>query len=207
MFILAVDTASGKESAAVINYGKVVALSKSEKQGEQAEKLLDHINKVMHQAKLDFDEIDYYAVNLGPGSFTGIRIGLSAILGICQAENKPLIGVSSLEALAFSLFNKYKINNISVAIDAGKDDAYYQEFIFPDDVMKIKNEAELISISRILTANIGNIKECRVQSIADAEDIGQTAFHMIINNIADFSRREPIYIRKPDAEVKLTENS
>lgn len=199
MLILSVDTALGQESAAILKDGKVIAFSQGTENSLQAERLFEHINKILKDIKLDYKDIDNFAVNLGPGSFTGIRIGLSAILAISFAQNKQLVGISSLEALADKA-NKY--DKVSVAINAGRDEAYYQEFTIVNGTPREYSFAELIEIEKLIVADIGNLKECKINSVTDARDIGTLAHKLIVNNIADFERKSPIYIRKPDAKLK-----
>ena len=202
MYILSVDTALGKESCAISRYGNVIAYSAGDESQLQAEKLFSHIEKVMKEAGTDYSKIDYFAVNLGPGSFTGIRIGLSAITAIAHAADKKLIGISSLEALGFKVWNKYGIKNIPVAIDAGRGEAYYQEFTGTDGVFGASTAAELTGIERIIFAEAGNIAECKVKMLPDARDICSYAFELMKTGKADFMRKEPIYLRKPDAKIK-----
>ena len=199
MIILSVDTALGQESCSILQYGQIIAFSQGTENSLQAEKLFDHINKVLAQTKLKFEDVDYFAANIGPGSFTGIRIGLSALLGICQAQDKKFIGVSSLEALAYKVTARNK--TISVALDAHRDQAYFGEYDFNGDVIKELYKPILVDIEKIILADIGNIKDCRVQSVPDARDIGNVAYSMIKNKTADFSRKSPIYIREPDAKI------
>jgi tRNA threonylcarbamoyladenosine biosynthesis protein TsaB len=197
MYILSVDTALGRESCAVLKDGKVIAFSEGDGDSLQAEKLFEHINGALTEAKLRFEDINYFAADIGPGSFTGIRIGLSAIIAVAFAQGKQFVGVSSLEALA----GKVSVNgrHISVAINAGRDEAYFQQF---DDMRPIA-EARLVPLADIKEATAGNIAACTTKTTPDARDIGLSAYKMIKNNIADFNRKTPIYIRAPDAKIKV----
>jgi tRNA threonylcarbamoyl adenosine modification protein YeaZ len=197
MLILSVDTALGQESCAITKDGVVLAFSQGDGDSLQAEQLFNHINGALTDAKLKFEDIDHFAADIGPGSFTGIRIGLSAVLAIAFAQNKPFVGVSSLEALA----EKVSVNgkNISVAINAGRDEAYFQEFID----LRATTDAKLVALADIKEATAGNIAVCKTKTTPDARDIGITAYRMITNNIADFNRKTPIYIRAPDAKIKV----
>ena len=98
--ILALATVTEMCSVAVCSAGQVLANDQSLLGAKHAEKLLPMISKVMQQAEVQFADLDRIAVAKGPGSFTGIRIGISAARGLALAASKPLSGVNSLEALA-----------------------------------------------------------------------------------------------------------
>jgi tRNA threonylcarbamoyladenosine biosynthesis protein TsaB len=202
MLILSIDTAMGKESCAIVEDGKVVSISKGTESSLQAERLFEHLDFVLSNNNNKLSDFDYFSINLGPGSFTGIRIGLSAILAMSFALNKKIVGVSSLEASAFKVMNNKK-PRISVAIDAGRGEVYYQEFKNHNNFVMEYSNAELVGIEKLIMADVGNLKECAVKFIPDAGDIGICAYNMIINKNADFERKSPIYIRKPDAKVNL----
>jgi tRNA threonylcarbamoyladenosine biosynthesis protein TsaB len=203
MLILSVDTALGQESCALLKYGEVIGFSQGTENALQAEKLFDHINEMLNKSKLKLENIDYFAADIGPGSFTGTRIGLSAILGVCMAQNKKFVGVSSLEALAYKASAAQDMDSISVALDAGKNEAYFGEFEVRGKKIITSYQPILVEVDKILTATIGNIKECKIQAVPTAKDIGNAAHTMIKNNIADFNRKAPMYIRKPEAEIKF----
>ncbi len=202
MLILSVDTALGQESCAIIKDGEVVAFSQGTENSLQAERLFEHINNVLAETNLKYDDFEYFAVDLGPGSFTGIRIGLSAILAIGLAQNKKVVGISSLEALANKL-SESGATRISSAINAGREQAYYQEFNLQSGLLSEYSNPELIDVNKLIFADIGNVDECKITSLPDARDIGLLAHKLIINDNADFERKSPIYVRKPDAKINV----
>ncbi len=199
MIILAVDTALGQESVAILRDGEVIAFSQGTENSLQAERLFEHISNVFAKTKMGYENIDHFAVDIGPGSFTGIRIGLSAILGICLAQGKEMLGISSLEALAY----KSGKNKVHTVLNAGRNELYSQEFEINNSIIKNISKAELLRLDSLTSADIGNLAFCAVQTLPDARDIGIAANLMIKNNIADFSRKSPIYIRQPDAKIKV----
>ncbi len=199
MFILAVDTALGRETCTILRDDRRIAFSGGEENGLQAEKLFFHLERILRETGLEYSDIDYFAVDLGPGSFTGIRIGLAAISAISQALDKDIIGISSLEALAFKHWQQTGASEISVALDAGRSEVYFQRFNMDAGTAE---EPELLAVENVNEADIGNMKFCKTQALPDAQDIGSYAFYLIENNMADFFRKTPIYIRKPDAKLK-----
>jgi len=206
--ILAVDTASGLASCAIINNnGNIIAFSGGTESSLQAEGLFDHIIKVLSEANLGYSDLGGFAVNLGPGSFTGIRIGLSAVTALCFALNKKLLGISSLEALAYNAWKEKGISHIKTALDAGREGAYFAEFsINESGLITASNDGELIDIKTLPACDIGNLPACITRHSPTAADIAIAAHYKIKNNIADFDRKTPIYIRKPDAKIKVKNN-
>ncbi|HRH67901.1 MAG TPA: tRNA (adenosine(37)-N6)-threonylcarbamoyltransferase complex dimerization subunit type 1 TsaB [Flavobacteriales bacterium] len=98
--ILAIETATKLCSVAVARDGVVLALRELESEKHiHAEKVHVFIAEVMEEAGLALNELDAVAVGIGPGSYTGLRIGLSAAKGLCYALDKPLIGISTLQVL------------------------------------------------------------------------------------------------------------
>ncbi len=102
MLILAIDTALDACAAAVLDTttSKVIALESQAMKRGHAEALMPLIARVMKESGVAFDALDRIAVTTGPGSFTGLRVGLSAARGIGLAAGKPVVGVTTLSAYA-----------------------------------------------------------------------------------------------------------
>src|SRR6478609_4003883 len=102
MRVLAIDTALAACSAAVLDteHGGIVASESLPMLRGHAEALLPLLQRVMHQARLSFPDIDRIAVTTGPGSFTGLRVGIAAASGIALGADKPAVGVTTLSAYA-----------------------------------------------------------------------------------------------------------
>jgi len=104
--ILSLETATGCGSIALtkggIGNGKLLAEATAQPEITHSRRLLGSVDWVMQAAGLGWDELDGVAISLGPGSFTGLRIGMAAAKGIVFAAQKPLIGVQTLDAIALS---------------------------------------------------------------------------------------------------------
>lgn len=99
--ILNIETATTNCSVAIAKNGKTLVLKEDYGQGfSHAERLHLYIDDVLKQAKIPSIALDAIAVSKGPGSYTGLRIGVSAAKGLCFALDKPLISVSTLESLS-----------------------------------------------------------------------------------------------------------
>jgi len=98
--ILQIETATQVCSVALAVNGKTIALKEESAQNIHAASLTLFITEVMQAAKLSYKELDAIAVSKGPGSYTGLRIGVSTAKGLCFALDKPLIGIETLEMMA-----------------------------------------------------------------------------------------------------------
>ena len=130
MRVLAIDTALEACSAAVLdldNRGIIAVESLTMTRGH-AEALMPLIARVMHEAAIEFAELDRIAVTTGPGSFTGLRVGISAARAIALTAGKPAIGLSTLAAFAAPLIADDDSTNVVAAIDARHAQVYLQVF-------------------------------------------------------------------------------
>src|SRR3954468_20996175 len=102
MLILAIDTALDACAAGVLDTaaGKLVAQESQPMKRGHAEALMPLVARVMKESGVAFAALDRVAVTTGPGSFTGLRVGLSAARGIALAANKPAVGITTLTAYA-----------------------------------------------------------------------------------------------------------
>lgn len=100
MNILLIESSTSICSVALSRDGRIVALREVDESNRHAELLTVFCDEVVKEAGLTFDALDAIAVSKGPGSYTGLRIGVSAAKGICYALNKPLIAIGTLEAMA-----------------------------------------------------------------------------------------------------------
>lgn len=100
-YILNIETATTNCSVSLSKEGKTIVLKEDyDKNYSHAERLHVYIDSVLKEAKVNQNDIDAVAVSKGPGSYTGLRIGVSAAKGLCFALNKPLISIPTLDALA-----------------------------------------------------------------------------------------------------------
>jgi tRNA threonylcarbamoyladenosine biosynthesis protein TsaB len=128
MRILAIDTALGACSAALFDTetDRELALQSREIGRGHAELLLPLIDEVMKAADAKFDSVDRFAVTVGPGSFTGLRVGISAARGFALATKKPAVGVSTLAAFTAPLITQDQAVPVVAVIDAKHGNLYLQ---------------------------------------------------------------------------------
>ena len=128
MLILAIDTALDACAAAILDTdaGKLIAQESLAMKRGHAEALMPLIARVIKQAGIAFAALDRIAVTTGPGSFTGLRVGLSAARGIALAANKPVVGLTTLTAYAAPIVSQNSEPPVISAIDARHDQVYFQ---------------------------------------------------------------------------------
>src|SRR5262245_12251248 len=122
MRLLAIETSTTTGAVALLAEGRVVAESRVSVAVTHGERLMAAIDNVLRAARWELANVEAFAVALGPGSFTGLRIGLSTVKGLAFATGKPVVGVPTLDALAWSLpFCAYPVCPI---LDARKNEVY-----------------------------------------------------------------------------------
>ena len=129
MRVLAIDTALEACAAAVLDTERGTLASESQPMLRgHAEALMPLIARVMRQANIPFSALDRIAVTTGPGSFTGLRVGIAAARGIALAAAKPVIGLTTLAAYAAPYIAHDDKTAVAVAIDARHQHVYLQIF-------------------------------------------------------------------------------
>lgn len=122
MRILALETSAKSVSCAVTENGAVLAHSFQCTGLTHSRTLLPMVDAMLQNAELPLASVDAFAVSAGPGSFTGLRIGVSALKGLAWAEDKPCVGVSTLEAMAQNLVHTDAL--LICAMDARRAQVY-----------------------------------------------------------------------------------
>lgn len=142
MTILCLETSTRACSVALAQNGKLLALKESlDEKYSHAENLTVFIDDVCKQSKISLKEIDAVAISKGPGSFTGLRIGVSTAKGLCYALNKPLIAINSLESMAVGCISPQVL--ACPMIDAKRMEVYCA--VYDDKLNEIKKtSAEII---------------------------------------------------------------
>lgn len=217
MRVLAIDTALEACSAAVLDTEQTAVLV-SHTQAmtrEHAEALMPLIAAVMKEAALEFSSLDRIAVTTGPGSFTGLRVGIAAARGIGLAAGKPVVGLSTLAALAAPYIAADDGGAVAAAIDARHEHVYLQVFGPNDRVSvppRITNIARAAQITSSCSARlVGSgatmiaaawpkdtqeppfVDERRAPDIEWIARLGAVA-------VEGQARPKPLYLRAPDAQ-------
>ncbi len=118
MKILAVDTSAITASCAVIEEGKLIAAAELRSKMTHSQTILPMVQDMLKNAALALHDIDLLAVNVGPGSFTGVRIGVSAVKGIAFTGDIPCAPVSALHSMAYNFVGLPQVQTVCAVMDA-----------------------------------------------------------------------------------------
>ena len=142
MNILALDTCTEMCSAAVMINGKTYERSELTQRGH-SEKILGMLDAVMAEAKCTLADIDVVAFGRGPGSFTGVRIGIGVAQGIAFARQLPVIPVSTMAAVAQLAIDNHAATRIAVAMDARMGEVYAAHFVAENGLAEKLDEEQV----------------------------------------------------------------
>jgi len=217
VFILGIDTATKVCSVALARDGQVIAENTADAGVTHSRRLLPFMDNLLHQAKIEKKEINLVAVSMGPGSFTGLRIGLATAEAFAYARNLPLHGVDTLAALAYNCKNDGVL--ISPLIDAQKGNFYQALYRWENGNLVCVSPTAIVNKEQIL-AKIGTEKAVILGECADFDDLPKNILmadesirmpraggvcalaYRDYNEITDakFFGLEPYYIRRSEAE-------
>ncbi|RCL01814.1 MAG: Peptidase M22 glycoprotease [Candidatus Tokpelaia sp. JSC085] len=174
MLVLAIDTASVFCAVCLFNNNRILA-EKCDNIGKRhAEYLIGQIATVIEKGQKSLTDIDHIGINIGPGSFTGERIGISVARGLALALDRPAIGISAFEALAFEAAEQYKNHPVSVVFEAYREKLYIQHF----DIHNRKTcEPRVDTAERI----IPELVPASVLTGSGAQKIAQITQHPVAN--------------------------
>ncbi len=134
MKILAIDTSTMLGGIAIMDELNLIAETRLNVKSTHSERLMTEIEHCLKQSSLKISDIDVFAAAIGPGSFTGLRIGLSAVKGLSYATGKPIVSVPTLDALALNFpCSRYPVCTM---LDARKKEVYAALFKWEDDNFK-----------------------------------------------------------------------
>ena len=150
MKILSIDSSTKNFSLAVSQEERVVRSKNIVLKKVLSSSIIPGINQILKQANVALDELDGFAVGLGPGSFTSLRVGLSTIKGLAFALSKPVVGISSLDVIAQGVgkekLNKNQTSDICVICDARRNLLYACFYRVQDNQLKRKGDYLLTTV-------------------------------------------------------------
>jgi tRNA threonylcarbamoyladenosine biosynthesis protein TsaB len=228
MIILAVDTATTSCSVAIVDKKSVLAEVTVLRKETHSRHLMDMIHTAIGFSGLDFSDLDGFAVVRGPGSFTGLRIGITTVQGLAAGSKKPLVGVSSLEALAMQVSNWPYL--ICPLLDARRGEVYFSRYRFINGRLKKQMEEKVTPPDRavgdlcesclfvgngawlykkILLEKLGEFASFApiIQNTIRASTVAYLSLEKFENSDTDdIGKFMPHYIRKSDAELNLMDS-
>lgn len=223
MKILSIDTSSKICSVSILENDTTILEKHNNDEKTHSQKLMPLISELFNETKLNLDNIDLLACCQGPGSFTGIRIGISTVKAFSDVKHIPVIGVTSLEALAYNIKKEGYIASI---IDAKNDNVYFALYEFKNNTYKVIIPPLSTEINSILNqlhdynnitfigdgAMLHNeliasiLPECSfsTENIETSINTGICAFNKFndVSYVPEYSV-SPVYLKKSQAEINL----
>lgn len=226
MNIIAFDTCFGQFSVSLAINNEIIADFTEFETGKQSAGLILAINELLKKAKINYDDLDVVVTTIGPGSFTGVRIGLSVAKMLGLTLKTQIQGFSTMEILAskfFALNENSSTKQVSILVEARKGQFYMQEFlrkdgglILPESEIKMLNYEDLSEnsdkiivamespLSEFAEESLKKNKKIQKISVFDASDLIR---HFIYCDLLDAIEEKPageispIYVRPPDAKI------
>jgi len=192
VLILAFDTATDRATSALVADGEVLGERVS-----RASTLLEDVDALLRRAGAHATELDALAVGVGPGSFTGTRIGLAAARGLALALEVPAAGVSTLEALAGGAPGALAV------IDAKRREIFVAgpRVLAPSDLV-VEPGAILVGDGAIRYRELFEAAGAEVPADDDERHLPRARFHAALaRDFVSAELLEPMYVRQPDAKA------
>ena len=147
MRVLAIDTSSNVATVAVMEDELLLGEYILNHKKTHSQKIMTMIEQILSELELTVQDIDIFAAAIGPGSFTGLRIGVATVKALAHATGKPVVSVGTLETLAYNV--PYAEHIIVPIMDARRDNVFTASYIW-DEGFKEIGEPEAISIDECL---------------------------------------------------------
>jgi len=223
MLILGIETSTKTGSVAVVTENGVIAQYSLNIEVTHSERLMSTVDRVLKDTGLKMADFGGFAVAIGPGSFTGLRIGLSTVKGLAFATGKPVAAVPTLQALAWNL--PYAAYPVCPMLDARKNEVYAALYTFdgaafaqvmPEMTIPIRGLAEKISRKTLFTGEAAHLYRREIEqqfgsealfaplsaALPSAATVAEIGLDLIKNGRQTApDSLTPLYIRRPEAEV------
>jgi len=223
--ILSIDTASNICSVAILEDKNLIKEISLDDLKTHSEKLMPMIEEIFNKTNLSLKDIDLIVCDKGPGSFTGIRIGVATAMSFTDTLNIPAIGISSLEAIAY---NENQEGFICSLIDANNSNVYFSLYELKENTYSLKENYCCENINTIidllkkykssitfvgdgsvtymnlLSENLPNVNFSSNNSLS-SYSLGLAGYSRYLSN--DFQDLLPLYLRKSQAERALEEKN
>ena len=190
MVILAFDTATDVATSALVADGEVLG-----ERGSRAATLLEDVDALLRQAGMQTRAIDALAVGIGPGSFTGVRIGLSTARGLALALGMPVAGVSTLDALAAGAPGALPV------IDARRREVFAPGLVLAPTELDVEPGRVCVGSGAVRYRDVLEAKGAEIPPDGDERHLPRARFHaQLARDFGPAEKVEPLYLRLPDAD-------
>lgn len=229
MKILSIDSATAAATCAILEDDNVLSEITFNYKKQHSLILMPIIDELLNNTGMCISDIDGFVASKGPGSFTGLRIGLATIKGLSQGTGKPFVTVSTLDSLAYNL--AYTDGIVCPILDALRENVYTALYTF--DNCKLNRISDYINISIDELIDMLKVKNCNISFVGDgvpkfrekliahlpkisfapahlnlarASSLGELGLELLSKGtFDDLYASVPIYLRKPQAEREYEE--
>lgn len=177
MLLLAVDTATRAGSLAVSRDGQLIGEISTASDETYSSRLFRQCSLLLQELRLDIRDFDFFAVNAGPGSFTGLRVGLAAIKGWAEVFSKPIVAVSGLEALAAQTINPACDCFIAPVLDARRGQIYAALYRFEDLRLAVIDPDQVCTAEEFLGRVRERVGEKPVRFVSPSPEVLQPSLN------------------------------
>lgn len=226
MKVLGVDTSSGVATAAICDDEKLICEFVLNNKMTHSQTIMPIIDMCFKHSELRPDDIDLFAVSHGPGSFTGLRIGVTTVKGLAHGVNKPVVGINTLEAMAYNL--PFCPHLISPIMDARRGEVYNAIYRFYEGKLVEVKSPRALAVTELCDELLKSGE--KVVFLGDGVPVFRETLSQTLGDIAMFapegvcmqkassvcmaargkehihySKLSPVYLRKSQAERELEE--
>lgn len=228
---LAIDTATRAQTIALLRHDRLLAQRQSEVRANHSASLLESIDRLLGEHRLEPSDLDLIAIGLGPGGFTSLRVGLATAKAIARAAEVPLKGVSSLAGLAMAHATSFEGVPVCAALDARRREIYAGFYLYDGERLKtlqadqawapealreaiierahqhgrllvLNHDAEYPELMNLRAAHPGLLVAPPWAATPSAAALGGLARLRYLDERADdLTTLEPNYVRPSDAEI------
>lgn len=227
VLILALDTSSPSGSVAVLRDHTTMGVISTRGEENYSSRMFRHLEFLLKDLSLRLDQFDLFAVSAGPGSFTGLRVGLTAAKGWAEVYNKPVAGISALEAVAIQSWVPTPV--VVPVLDARRGQVYFGFYRRTDVGLALDGEEFVVTPQEFMTKLRGEVRDYAltlvtpdhevVSALAPHFEPGLAAVETVSGVLAPFIGRigyerglrgevsdaltlDANYVRRTDAEMK-----
>ena len=226
MIVLSMDSSSLVTTVALLKDEHLLGEFTLNFKREHSVILMEKIEMLLNDCNIDISEVDGFVVSKGPGSFTGLRIGMATVKGLSMGSNKPYLSISSLDALAYSLINfdgiicpimdalrdsvftcMYKSSNGELSKIIGYSALSLDELV---EILQEKDESVIFTgdgvykYKEYLLEKLPNAKFAPNHlSVVKASALGELGMELLRQGQCDDINSSPLYLKKPQAEREL----
>lgn len=214
MKILCIDTSSKLCSVAIFENTTILNKLELDNGLTHSETLMPLVKNILDKSNLTLKDIDLLVSDIGPGSFTGIRIGVATVKAFSDSLNIPCVGINSLEVLAYNIKND---SLICSTIDCKNDNCYFALYKLKNGIYDVLEEPcsktvqEVLDLLNMKYPNksiefVGDgIPSKSINCYLDIENLGIAGFNKFIGNNYIGEEILPLYLKKPQAQKQLEE--